>query len=95
VRDRGVVRGGRPRQVGHPLSVASHFAPAWRRMYAASSALSMKLIGTSTAPRRASAKRSAAKPCELRARIATRSPLPTPRSASPAPTRSHRASNSP
>ena len=28
-------------------------APAWRRMYAASSAFSMKLIGTSTAPMRA------------------------------------------
>jgi hypothetical protein len=53
----------------------------------------MKLIGTSTAPNRASAKRIAAKACELRASIAMRSPFAMPRSESPAAKRSQRASN--
>ena len=44
-----------------PESVASISAPACLRMKAASSGLSMKLIGTSTAPSRASAKRKPAK----------------------------------
>ena len=52
-------------------------------MYAISCAFSMKLIGTSTAPSRASANRSAANACELRERMATRSPAVRPRSISP------------
>ncbi len=77
--DRGVERRARraPSRRARE-SVASSRAPACRRMNAASSAFSMKLIGTSTAPSRAIAKRIAAKACELRASMATRSPLPTP-----------------
>ena len=47
----------------------------------------MKFTGTSTAPSRASAKRSAAKPCELRASTATRSPWATPSACRPAASR--------
>src|SRR4051812_36508082 len=54
----------------------------------------MKLIGTSTAPRRASAKRSAAKACELRESTASGVPLLTPRRARPAARRSTTPSNS-
>ena len=63
-------------------------------MKAISSALSMKLIGTSTAPIRASAKRKAAKACELRDRTATRSPGRIPCAQSPAASRLQMASNS-
>src|SRR5215475_7416222 len=54
----------------------------------------MKLIGTSTAPSRASANRIAAKACELRERIATCSPAVTPTPRRPAARRLQRRSNS-
>ena len=73
---------------------ASTVAPAWRRMKATSAGCSMKLIGTSTAPMRASAKHSAAKAWELRASTATRSPGATPCAVSPWARRVHSASNS-
>ena len=78
-----------------PVSVASISAPACLRMKAASSGLSMKLIGTSTAPSRASANRKRREGmAELRARMATRVPLPMPRAARPAARRSHSVANS-
>ncbi|MGY3107787.1 hypothetical protein ACVWWR_003993 [Bradyrhizobium sp. LM3.2] len=62
---------------------ASTFAPELFRMKLISSGLSMKLIGTSTAPIRATANRSAAKACELRDSTARRSPFLTPRPSRP------------
>ena len=70
---------------------ASTVAPELDRMKRISSGFSMKLIGTITAPIRASANRSAAKLCELRDSTATRSPLPTPNLPRPRPSRSQMA----
>jgi hypothetical protein len=73
---------------------ANATAPELRKMNAISSALSMKLTGTSTAPIRASANRTAAKAWELRDSTATRSPGRIPMSQSPLASRSQTLSNS-
>ncbi len=77
-----------------PESVQRMRAPEFRRMKAISGGFSMKLMGTSTAPARATAKRSATNACEFRASTATRSPAATPRRMSARASASQRASSS-
>ncbi len=77
-----------------PSSATNPVTPACSTMNATSSALSMKLIGTSTAPSRASAKDNVAKCQQLCDSSPIRSPCSTPRAVSALATRLTTASHS-